>query len=66
MNTGTVKWFNPDKGFGFITTDNAKEIFVHYSAIQGNGFKTLDEGMKVTFEVVNGKQGMQAKNVNIL
>ncbi|MBQ7891840.1 MAG: cold-shock protein [Erysipelotrichaceae bacterium] len=66
MNKGTVKWFNPDKGFGFITTDNAKEIFVHYSAIQGNGFKTLDEGMKVTFEVVNGKQGMQAKNVNIL
>ena len=66
MNKGTVKWFNPDKGFGFITTGNAKEIFVHYSAIQGNGFKTLDEGMKVTFEVVNGKQGMQAKNVNIL
>ena len=66
MNKGTVKWFNPDKGFGFITTDNAKEIFGHYSAIQGNGFKTLDEGMKVTFEVVNGKQGMQAKNVNIL
>ena len=66
MNKGTVKWFNPDKGFGFTTTDNAKEIFVHYSAIQGNGFKTLDEGMKVTFEVVNGKQGMQAKNVNIL
>ena len=66
MNKGTVKWFNPDKGFGFITTDNAKESFVHYSAIQGNGFKTLDEGMKVTFEVVNGKQGMQAKNVNIL
>ena len=66
MNKGTVKWFNPDKGFGFITTDNAKEIFVHYSAIQGNGFKTLDEGMKVTFEVVNGNQGMQAKNVNIL
>ena len=66
MNKGTVKWFNPDNGFGFITTDNAKEIFVHYSAIQGNGFKTLDEGMKVTFEVVNGKQGMQAKNVNIL
>lgn len=66
MNKGTVKWFNPDKGFGFITTDNAKEIFVHYSAIQGNGFKTLNEGMKVSFDVVNGKQGMQAKNVNVL
>ena len=66
MNKGTVKWFNPDKGFGFITTDNAKEIFVHYSQIQTNGFRTLQEGTKVTFDIVSGKQGPQAKNVMIL
>ena len=66
MNKGTVKWFNPDKGYGFITTDNAKEIFVHYSAIQSFGYKTLNEGTKVTFDIVNGKQGQQAKNVYII
>ena len=66
MNKGTVKWFNPDKGYGFITTDNAKEIFVHYSAIQSNGYRTLQEGTKVSFDIVNGKQGQQAKNVMIL
>ena len=66
MNTGTVKWFNSDKGFGFITIEGAKDIFVHYSSIQGNGFKTLEEGAKVSFDIVNGNQGAQAKNVVIL
>lgn len=66
MSTGTVKWFNADKGFGFITIEGAKDIFVHYSSIQGNGFKTLVEGAKVSFDIVNGNQGAQAKNVVIL
>lgn len=66
MSTGTVKWFNSDKGFGFITIEGAKDIFVHYSSIQGNGFKTLEEGAKVSFDIVNGNQGAQAKNVVIL
>lgn len=61
---GTVKWFNPDKGFGFITPeDGAKDCFVHFSAIQGNGFKTLAEGERVEFEVVEGDKGPAAQNV---
>ena len=66
MSTGTVKWFNADKGFGFITIEGAKDIFVHYSSIQGNGFKTLVEGAKVSFDIVNGAQGAQAKNVMVI
>ena len=66
MSTGTVKWFNSDKGFGFISVEGTKEVFVHYSSIQGNGFKTLEEGAKVAFDIVNGNQGTQAKNVVIL
>ena len=66
MTTGTVKWFNADKGFGFITIEGAKDIFVHYSSIQTNGFKTLVEGARVNFDIVNGQQGQQAKNVIIL
>ena len=66
MSTGTVKWFNSDKGFGFIKIDGSKDIFVHYSSILGNGYKTLEEGAKVTFDIVNGNQGAQAKNVIIL
>ena len=66
MSTGTVKWFNADKGFGFITIEGAKDIFVHYSSIQTNGFKTLVEGARVNFDIVNGQQGQQAKNVVIL
>ena len=66
MSTGTVKWFNADKGFGFITIEGAKDIFVHYSSIQTNGFKTLVEGAKVRFDIVNGAQGQQAKNVMVI
>lgn len=66
MSTGTVKWFNADKGFGFITVEGAKDIFVHYSSIQTNGFKTLVEGARVSFDIVNGAQGAQAKNVMVI
>ena len=63
MAQGTVKWFNESKGYGFITADEGKDVFVHFSAIQGEGFKTLNEGQKVSFEVVNGEKGPQAANV---
>ncbi|MBN2604321.1 MAG: cold-shock protein [Bacilli bacterium] len=61
--TGTVKWFNSEKGYGFITTEDGADIFVHFSAIGGEGFKTLDEGQKVEFDVVEGDRGPQASNV---
>jgi CspA family cold shock protein len=63
MATGTVKWFNDAKGFGFITQDEGGDVFVHHSAIQGNGFKSLSEGQKVEFEVVKGQKGLAAANV---
>ncbi len=64
MNTGTVKWFNNSKGFGFITPDDGdKDCFVHHSAIQGDGFKSLNEGDKVEFNVVQGQKGPAAENV---
>lgn len=64
MNTGTVKWFNGTKGFGFITNDNGgDDVFVHFSGIVTEGFKTLEEGQKVTFEITRGDRGMQAVNV---
>ncbi|AKS38399.1 MULTISPECIES: cold-shock protein [Anoxybacillus] len=63
MNTGKVKWFNAEKGFGFIETDGGTDVFVHFTAIQGTGFKTLEEGEKVTFDIVNGNRGPQAANV---
>ncbi|MFD1706661.1 cold-shock protein [Siminovitchia sediminis] len=63
MTTGTVKWFNSEKGFGFIEVEGANDVFVHYSAIQGEGFKTLDEGQQVEFEIVEGQRGPQAENV---
>ncbi len=61
--TGTVKWFNDEKGFGFITPENGPDLFVHFRAIEGTGFKTLKEGQKVTFEAVEGQKGMQADKV---
>ena len=64
METGTVKWFNSDKGFGFITAENGNDVFVHFSAIQGDGFKTLEEGQAVTFDIEDGQRGPQATNVN--
>ncbi|HAA47299.1 MAG TPA: cold-shock protein [Synergistaceae bacterium] len=60
---GTVKWFNEAKGYGFITTDEGNDVFVHFSAIQMDGFKTLSEGQRVQFEVVQGEKGPQAANV---
>jgi CspA family cold shock protein len=63
MATGTVKWFNEKKGFGFITQDSGCDVFVHYSAIKGDGFKTLTEGDKVTFDVTDGPKGPQASDV---
>jgi cold shock protein len=65
MAQGTVKWFNQDKGYGFITPDDGgDDLFVHYSAIQGSGFRSLEEGEKVTYEVGQGQKGPQAQNVS--
>ena len=63
MATGTVKWFNADKGYGFIQQADGNDVFVHFSAIQGNGFKSLAEGDKVEFEIVQGQKGPQAADV---
>jgi len=66
MNTGTVKWFNDAKGFGFITQENGPDVFVHHTAIAAEGFRTLGEGEKVRFDVVDGPKGLQAANVTRL
>lgn len=66
MNQGTVKWFDAKKGFGFISVEDGDDIFVHFSAIQDEGFKSLEEGDAVQFEVVNGAKGPQAANVSKL
>jgi cold shock protein len=63
MANGTVKWFNDQKGFGFITQEGGPDVFVHHSAIQGNGFKSLREGDRVTFDIEQGKKGPAAANV---
>ena len=63
MNQGKVKWFNAEKGFGFIEISEGNDVFVHYSAIQGDGFKTLEEGQEVSFDIVEGDRGPQAANV---
>lgn len=63
MATGKVKWFNAEKGFGFIQQEDGSDVFVHYSAIQGEGFKTLEEGQSVSFDIEEGQRGPQAVNV---
>ncbi len=66
MEVGTVKWFNSEKGFGFLSVEGREDVFVHFSAIQGDGYKVLDEGQKVQFEIVDGDRGPQAANVTKL
>ena len=66
MQKGTVKWFNAEKGYGFIQSESGEDVFVHFSAIQGEGYKTLEEGAAVEFEVISGEKGPQAANVTKL
>ena len=66
MNNGIVKWFNSEKGFGFISVEGGDDVFAHFSAIQGNGYKSLEEGQKVSFNIVKGARGPQAENITIL
>ena len=67
MATGTVKWFNPEKGFGFITPeDGSADVFVHFSAISGEGYRNLEEGQKVEFDVTQGQKGPQAESVRVV
>jgi cold shock protein len=64
MSNGTVKWFNESKGFGFITKEDGEDVFVHHTAINGTGFRSLSEGQSVTFDVENGPKGLRAINVS--
>lgn len=66
MKTGVVKWFNNEKGFGFISVEGGDDVFAHFSAINVDGFKTLEEGQKVSFDIVEGDRGPQAANITIL
>ena len=66
MAQGTVKWFNNEKGYGFIAVDGGQDVFVHFSAIQGDGYKSLDEGQRVDFEVAQGPKGPQAEAVTLV
>ena len=66
MSTGKVKWFNAEKGYGFITSEDGKDVFVHYSSINSEGFKTLEEGQTVTYDVVESDRGQQANNVTVV
>jgi CspA family cold shock protein len=66
MATGTVKWFKAEKGYGFITADDGTELFVHFSAIQADGYRSLDEGQKVSFDTTQGPKGAQAANVRVI
>ena len=66
MTTGTVKFFNSEKGFGFISREGADDVFVHYSNIQGNGYRSLDEGPRVEFDVAPGRKGEEAQNVRVI
>lgn len=66
MMNGTVKWFNSDKGFGFITGEDGKDVFAHFSQINADGFRTLEEGQNVSFEVAQGPKGPQAENITIV
>ena len=63
MSDGTVKWFNPRKGYGFLATPDGRDVFVHYSSISGDGYRTLGEGDPVTFDIVEGEKGLRAENV---
>jgi len=65
-STGTVKWFNAEKGFGFISQEGGDDLFVHYSEIQANGFRSLEEGAKVEFEITQGRKGLQASAVTVV
>ena len=66
MTNGIVKWFNNEKGFGFITVEGGNDVFAHFSAIQTDGFKSLEEGQRVSFNIVNGAKGPQAENITVL
>ena len=66
MNNGTVKWFNNEKGFGFISVEGGDDVFAHFTAIQGEGFRSLEEGQIVSFDIVEGAKGLQAANITIL
>jgi CspA family cold shock protein len=63
---GTVKWFNNEKGYGFISPDSGQDVFVHFSAIQGRGFRSLEEGQRVEFDIVPGRKGNEAQNVHVV